>query len=154
MSKLYCVLYLSVETAPFNDSEISELVVDARKQNQKYNITGFLYYKQQHFFQYIEGEKKTVERLLLNLKKDSRHQFVNCISDAQLTERRFTHWSMGNLKTNELIQIKLEDIIIDYLSWIKSYDDTSLYVDYKTAWGLIDKLAYFKNKGALSYVVE
>ncbi|MCK8523309.1 BLUF domain-containing protein [Aquimarina sp. D1M17] len=146
MSKLACCLYISIENQVFDEQKISELIKKARLQNQKNNITGFLYYRQNHFFQYIEGDPNDLDNLLQKLQDDSRHTILNRASDKDLKERRFDNWSMGNLKTDELIQIKLEDIILDYLSWLKTYKG----VEFENTWSIIDKLAEYRNKGALS----
>jgi len=147
MSKLSCLLYLSVENETFDENKINSLILKSREQNLKANITGFLYYKQKHFFQYLEGNTNDLENLFLRLSNDPRHTILKYISDQNIEQRRFLHWSMGNLKTNELIQIKLEDVIIDYFKWMKTHEKKSNF----NAWRLIEKLAYFKNKGHLSY---
>jgi len=150
MSNLSCILYLSAENKPFDSKSLDLLVKKAREQNLKYDITGFLYYKQKQFFQYFEGTSENVQKLLQRLQKDPRHTFLECISADQLHQRRFTDWNMGVLRTNQLIQLKLEDVIIDYLSWIQSYNSIGDAKHLQNTWTLIDKLAHFKNIGVLS----
>jgi len=147
MSPLACLLYLSVENEPFSVISLDQLVSKAQKENKNHGITGFLYYKQQHFFQYIEGSPNDIDNLLSNLKKDTRHTVLEFITNNQLNHRRFPNWDMGDLKTNQLIQIKFEDLIIENLLWKKIYKNSSLSIKDDNLWNLVDKLAYFRNKG-------
>lgn len=149
MSPLACVLYLSIENEPFNEVSLNQLVYKAQQENKNHDITGFLYYKQNHFFQYIEGNPHDINNLLNNIKKDSRHKILEFIYDDQLRTRRFPDWNMGELKTNQLIQIKFEDLIIENLLWKKTYKDANLPIRDTNLWKLIDKLAHFRSRGVL-----
>ncbi|GAA0714454.1 hypothetical protein GCM10009430_07660 [Aquimarina litoralis] len=71
MAPLACVLYLSIENESFNETSLKHLVYKAQEENKNHGITGFLYYKQNHFFQYLEGAPDDVNTLLENLKKDT-----------------------------------------------------------------------------------
>ncbi|MBW1293928.1 BLUF domain-containing protein [Aquimarina litoralis] len=150
MSQLACVLYLSIENKPFSETSLDLLVSSAQTTNKSHGITGFLYYKQRHFFQYIEGTPDKINDLLDNLKKDTRHKILEFVQDNTLNDRRFPNWDMGDLKTNQLMQIKFEDLIIENLLWKKTYKNTNLPINDANLWKLVDKLAFFRNKGHFS----
>ncbi len=148
MSKLSCAIYISKENISFSNESIIDLVDIARKANQIHQITGFIYYRQQYFLQYIEGHPDEVKQLLKQLEEDSRHTIINYFIDDQLEQRRFVEWRMGRLDNDKLIQIKFEDVILDYLYWIKKYTKANHSAnDFKNTWSMVDKLASFRNKG-------
>ncbi len=89
-----------------SDIDLQQLLVDARENNKKENITGQLLYKDQHFIQLLEGEEEIVERMFKKICKDPRHIKVKRISNMDVALRSHNNWSMGfkNLdKTNDQI---------------------------------------------------
>ncbi|MGY3795248.1 BLUF domain-containing protein [Aquimarina sp. 433] len=145
MAPLACVLYLSIENESFNETSLHQLVYKAQEENKNHGVTGFLYYKQNHFFQYVEGNQLDVNNLLNSLKKDTRHKILECIYDDQLHTRRFPNWNMGDLKTNQLMQIKFEDLIIENLLYRKVRNNSPIAIENHNLWKLIDNLAFFQN---------
>lgn len=45
--------------------------------------------------QYIEGEEKEIEQLLLNIQNDKRNSYFAILEDNESTSRNFPDWSMG-----------------------------------------------------------
>jgi len=73
-------------------SDLTSLVRHSQVQNKIHGITGALYSSHRRFLQIIEGESKAVDRLMVNILKDNRHE--NCLIqlDTKITERTFTGW--------------------------------------------------------------
>jgi Sensors of blue-light using FAD len=62
--------------------------------NQKYNITGLLIYKNKQFSQVIEGEEAAIERIWSKIQRDTRHKDIQLLSKEPIVNRSFTKWSM------------------------------------------------------------
>ncbi len=62
--------------------------------NQKYNITGLLIYKNEQFAQVIEGEEDAIERVWRKIQRDTRHKDIQLLSKEPIVNRSFTKWSM------------------------------------------------------------
>jgi len=62
--------------------------------NQKYNITGLLIYKNGQFAQVIEGDSNSIERIWNKIQLDTRHKDIQLLSKEPIAYRSFTKWSM------------------------------------------------------------
>ena len=62
--------------------------------NQKYNITGLLIYKNGQFAQVIEGDSNSIERIWNKIQLDTRHKDIQLLSKEPIAHRSFTKWSM------------------------------------------------------------
>jgi hypothetical protein len=62
--------------------------------NQKYNITGLLIYKNRQFAQVIEGDEATIERLWNKIQLDTRHKDIQLLLKEPIVHRSFSKWSM------------------------------------------------------------
>ncbi len=62
--------------------------------NQKYNITGLLIYKNKQFAQVIEGDEAAIERIWSKIQRDTRHKDIQLLSKEPIVNRSFTKWSM------------------------------------------------------------
>ncbi|MFK7945994.1 MAG: BLUF domain-containing protein [Saprospiraceae bacterium] len=92
---MYHLIYFSTGTKHFSEMELSELLKESRKNNQKNNITGILLLVEGCFLQILEGEKSTIKTLYNKVKKDTRHNDILKISEGTTQERVFKEWSMG-----------------------------------------------------------
>ncbi len=95
--------YTSTAVEPMSKLELLKLLQQAREFNLKNEITGILMYKEQSFFQVIEGEKDVVNNLLLSILDDPRHYDLGVIYNREISIRDFSTWSMGfvNLESND-----------------------------------------------------
>lgn len=75
-------------------SDFDILRVAVRK-NLKAGITGFLHKESGYFWQYVEGEAGSIERLMRSICADPRHSEVAVLASGPIPARRFGHWSMG-----------------------------------------------------------
>lgn len=92
---MYRIIYLSSAVTKLSDEEISSLLIQSRKHNTEYNITGVLVYIEGDFIQVLEGKKETILFLFEKIKNDSRHKGIICVFNDSIKERQFKDWSMG-----------------------------------------------------------
>ena len=97
---LYRFAYASRSTfKPFNtkdgvDVNIAQILQVARKNNQKNNLVGALYYGNGCFFQCLEGTKQDIDALYSKLLKDPRHKDLKVLLSEPIQERGFSSWEM------------------------------------------------------------
>ena len=54
--------------------DVRDILKEARDFNALHNISGILYYADQHYFQCLEGDEAALELLMSKLLKDPRHK--------------------------------------------------------------------------------
>ena len=76
---MFALVYTSQAIAPFEASAIVELASKSAAKNERLGITGFLNYDAtfETFFQFLEGEKETVEQLMQVIECDPRHRVLS-----------------------------------------------------------------------------
>ena len=91
------LIYASVAAQPFAANELAELLEKARASNELAALTGMLLHcdADGSFFQVLEGEPETIDRLLQKLLLDKRHSHLTIIIREPIPERQFAGWTMG-----------------------------------------------------------
>ena len=100
-------LYASRAAEPLADGILDAIFKQARKHNPTHGITGMLAHANDVFVQAIEGGRSDVCRLLANLYRDKRHTGVEILSFEEIAERRFGHWTMGQVKVASISPVLL-----------------------------------------------
>lgn len=72
----------------------THILGQANKNNTGKELTGVLYYGQDHFFQCIEGPESTVQELFQIIKNDDRHKQVKLMATTHIDHRYFSTWCM------------------------------------------------------------
>lgn len=90
----YSLSYASRAVAGLAPEDLENIVKTAVEHNQKTNITGILFYHQDRFFQYIEGDREDVVALMAKIMCDKRHYYILIRSRCEIKERFFPNWSM------------------------------------------------------------
>lgn len=124
MAKLIHTIYASKSLVDMTQETILPLLSEARKKNKRLGVTGILLFDQGTFFQVIEGEAPTIERLFNDISKDPRHgQIVTIISEA-IPHRQFGQWSMGfpAAERNDLRTIEGMNDFFDQASCLSKID--------------------------------
>lgn len=97
---LYRFAYASRSTfKPFNtkdgvDVNIAQILQVARKNNQKNNLVGALYYGNGCFFQCLEGDKQAIDTLYAKLLNDPRHKDLKVLLSVPIDKTGFSSWEM------------------------------------------------------------
>ena len=96
---MHLIIYTSKSTIASSviDEEMLKISQQAKKNNQKHNITGILFFHNGTFIQVLEGEKQLLEQLMTRIEADNRHQQINRIIDENISQRFFKDWKMDAL---------------------------------------------------------
>ena len=99
--EIYRLAYMSYAQIEEDGSNLMELVLQSRKNNQRNNITSLLIHGQAMFIQVLEGEKQQLEAVFDKIKQDPRHSHVSVIFTETIPKRRFQHWFLKYLPLNQ-----------------------------------------------------
>lgn len=102
------LLYVSRSTAEIA-SDTESILLSSRKNNPPIGITGILCYGGGMYLQAIEGSRDAVNGLFTRISRDPRHHDVVILQYEEITERRFSGWTMGQVnlsKVNASIVLK------------------------------------------------
>ncbi len=83
---------------------IESILHKAREHNPVSGITGILCYGGGIFLQAIEGGRMAVSELYGHIQGDARHKDVALLHYEEISERRFSGWTMGQVNVNKLNQ--------------------------------------------------
>ncbi|MDO8455977.1 MAG: BLUF domain-containing protein [Burkholderiaceae bacterium] len=105
------LLYASraLDTSP---GAIDAILAQSRQYNPTSGITGILCYGGGIFLQAIEGGRMAISDLYGHIQRDARHKDVVLLQYEEISERRFSGWTMGQvniLKLNQSILLKYSE---------------------------------------------
>jgi len=110
-SRLNNLVYCSRATANVNSEAVDKIIATARRYNPPQGITGLLVFGNGIFFQWIEGPREHVTRLMDRIKIDPRHETVVQLSTSEeVRERVFPDWDMELVTTEDI-----RDVLVDAL---------------------------------------
>lgn len=89
------MIYTSEAKTTFSPAELQELLLIARRNNDRDAITGMLLYEDGTFLQVLEGEKDVVESTYQRIAADKRHHKIMLIARFEVDHRSFHDWEMG-----------------------------------------------------------
>jgi hypothetical protein len=100
------LLYASRTTTEIDDALVASILERSRKYNLEHGITGILctYSPGKVFLQLLEGGRAAVNTLYGNIVRDPRHTDITLLDYAEISERRFASWRMGNVNLNRINQ--------------------------------------------------
>lgn len=101
---MYHLMYVSHAKQTFTDTDLTELLIKARKNNSIQGVTGMLIYRDGNFIQVLEGEEAAVRNLYAIIQADKRHDGAIVICEGEIPERQFSNWAMDfrNYSKNNL----------------------------------------------------
>lgn len=105
------LLYAS-RVVDIGEDAIASILAQSRQCNPTLGITGILCYGGGVFLQAIEGGRMAVSELYGHILKDTRHKDVVLLDFEEISERRFSGWTMGTvnlLKLNHSILLKYSE---------------------------------------------
>ena len=76
---------------------IEKILSQSRQFNPSGGITGILCYGGGIFLQAIEGGREAVSELYAHIQKDPRHKDVVLLHYEEISERRYSGWTMGQV---------------------------------------------------------
>lgn len=121
MTELLSIIYVSSAVKPFTDTELEELLVDARSFNKAHALTGVLLYAEGNFLQYLEGPLDAVTNAYARIQTSHRHKGLIELNRAEIHNRSFASWEMGLLQPDKTEFIS----ILNALSLMSAKDCSS-----------------------------
>jgi hypothetical protein len=95
------LLYASRAIDPAS-AEIEQILAQSRQGNPGLGITGILCYGGGIFLQAIEGGRNSVSELYGHIQRDPRHKDVILLHYEEISERRFSGWTMGQVNMSKI----------------------------------------------------
>ena len=81
---------------------IEGILAQSRQGNPGLGITGILCYGGGIFLQAIEGGRNAVSELYGHIQRDPRHKDVILLHYEEISERRFSGWTMGQVNMSKI----------------------------------------------------
>jgi len=78
-----------------SDEDIAGVLVQARANNQRHELTGALLYRGGRFVQILEGPEESVRSRFAVIAVDPRHTNVQLLRQVHISRRQFPEWTMG-----------------------------------------------------------
>lgn len=93
---MHMISYVSdtLLSPPVIKNEMVEIVSSANIRNKKMDITGVLFFENNHFFQIIEGKEDNLRNLYDRIERDNRHCRITKLLDQPVSKRTFEEWSL------------------------------------------------------------
>lgn len=96
---VFQLVYISAATHDFTDSELEELLANARRNNLELGLSGMLIYHENCFIQVLEGPENVVQQLFSKIEEDPRHANTRVLFKGEVKGRSFKDWTMGFYRT-------------------------------------------------------
>ncbi len=93
MTELVQLIYAS-RPFGFDDGMLNSILMSARRNNVRDDITGALICRADLYLQLIEGPEDAIEATFARIARDNRHLEVRRCATARITERLFPAWAM------------------------------------------------------------
>lgn len=106
------LLYASRATGPVTPELIESILNQSRTHNPMLGITGVLCHCGAAFMQVLEGGRDAVNATYTRIARDPRHRDVSLLHFEEAGERRFGHWTMGQVnlsKANTSLVLKYSE---------------------------------------------
>ena len=91
------LLYASRTSKEIDSTVLDSILAQSRSHNPVAGVTGILCYSANIFMQVLEGNRREVSKLYNVIAGDSRHSDVEILLFEDITERRFSNWTMGQV---------------------------------------------------------
>ena len=96
------LLYVSRANDANPAAAIESIMSQSKAHNPERGITGLLCYGGNIFMQVLEGGRVEVNELYGHIARDPRHRDVAVLKYEEITERRFSGWTMGQVNTDKI----------------------------------------------------
>ena len=96
------LLYASRANDDNRTAAIESIMMQSRTHNPQRGITGVLCYGGDIFMQVLEGGRMEVNQLYGFITRDPRHRDVVILKFEEITERRFSGWTMGHVNIDKI----------------------------------------------------
>ena len=91
------VTYTSEATDALRSGDVFRIVTTSSTNNDARDLTGFLIFSGDRFFQLLEGPDENVNALLAKLECDPRHTNITVLERCEISQRAFPAWKMKRI---------------------------------------------------------
>jgi hypothetical protein len=78
----------------FSRSDLDHILIKSRYNNDKNDITGALFCRDDLYLQYLEGPEKEIDLTFSKITEDDRHTEIQLLKSGISTRRLFANWAM------------------------------------------------------------
>ena len=78
----------------FSRSDLDHILIKSRYNNDKNDITGALFCRDDLYLQYLEGPEKEIDLTFSKITEDDRHTEIQLLKSGISTRRLFAKWAM------------------------------------------------------------
>lgn len=115
----YAICYVSTASEDVKLDVIKELLDTTAKYNNEHDIRGIMLYGEGNFFQILEGEKKLVEEIFVNIKKDLRHKNIIQVVGKDLEQGAFDGYKAEMVNESNKCDYEL---VKEYMEQVEGLD--------------------------------
>ena len=110
---LYRIIYSS-RPFGYDSSMLNGILMQARRANERDDITGALICREDIFLQLLEGPEDKVKDAVARIKRDDRHIEVRMHVEKHVSDRMFGQWAMLHdpVATWIWTQVEIDDDVI------------------------------------------
>lgn len=108
---LFSLTYCSRANSNLSSADIDNIISAARVKNPRNQITGWLVCGSGVFFQWLEGKREDVKRLMDSIIADPRHDSIVVLGESEeVRERLFGDWDMELVSADDIREVLLDAI--------------------------------------------
>jgi hypothetical protein len=109
LPRLHHIVYCSRAAPGIDDAAVAHILHVAQRNNPRHGITGLLSFGGGMFFQWLEGPRASVRRLMDLIKADPRHESVVELNESEeVRERLFPDWAMQLVTPDDIREVLLD----------------------------------------------
>jgi hypothetical protein len=103
--------YCSRANHNLTSADIDRIIAVSRINNPRHGITGWLVCGSGIFFQWLEGSREDVKRLMVAISADTRHDTIVVLNESEeLGERLFADWDMELVSADDIRAVLVDAI--------------------------------------------
>jgi len=101
--QILSLTYCSRARRGLTDADIDRIISESRINNARRGITGWLVCGSGIFFQWLEGSREEVKRLMASISADTRHDTIVVLNESEdVGERLFVDWDMELVSADDI----------------------------------------------------
>jgi len=103
---IFSLTYCSRARENLGSADIDNIIATSRSKNPRHEITGWLVCGSGIFFQWLEGSREDVKRLMGLINADTRHNTIVILSESEdMDERLFADWDMELVSADDIREV-------------------------------------------------
>ena len=112
---LFNAVYCSRAAASMDAAAVDQIIAASHRNNPRWGITGMLVFGEGVFFQWLEGPRASVLRLMALLRSDVRHEQIVMLSEVEESrERLFPQWDMELVEAEHIRDVLADALEVDH----------------------------------------